>query len=105
MNERIQEDNLSGISLDDTAKDLYTEIMNFDTAVLLSYENLESSDLANYLLRLAKVTGRAMNPKHGLRVKGEVESKAIPRLMLLSAAKKTLGDGMQMLGLRPIERL
>jgi arginyl-tRNA synthetase len=40
-----------------------------------------------------------------LRVLGEPLNIALPRLLLFSSAKKILGEGMQLIGIKPIEKI
>ena len=62
----------------------------------------EPSVLANYLLELA----RGLHASYAvLRVKGEETGKAQARLLLFTAVKQVLRSGLNILGIRPLERM
>lgn len=103
--ERIKTlDNLDRHNLELTraAQDLVRFIAEFDTVVMASYEQLDACTLTIYLVKLCNQIGKSMVT---LRVRGEVEKIALPRLLLFSAAKKVLSDGMHLIGMNPLERL
>lgn len=68
----------------------------------LAYETTESSKFSKYLIALASDIGTAGTC---LRVHGEAEMDALPRLVLFSAAKRLLGDGMRLLGMKPMDKM
>ena len=63
---------------------------------------MEPYIFTQYLQELTKETGRAFRE---LRIKGEPEEIALPRLLLLLAAKRILFDSMQLLGIKPLEKM
>ncbi|KAL3078758.1 hypothetical protein niasHS_014540 [Heterodera schachtii] len=81
---------------------LARRIQEFDTVVLTAMKKMDPNPVAIYLLKLCNEIGTAMA---ALRVQDETIAVALPRLMLFSAAKKVLGEGMRLLGIEPIERM
>lgn len=90
------------LELSGPAQNLARFLYEFDTVVVAAYEQLEPCILTIYLVKLSNQIGKTMS---ALRVRGEVEKVALPRLMLFSAAKKILSDGMRLIGMKPLERL
>lgn len=90
------------LELSSPAQNLARLLYEFDTVVVSTYEQLEPCILTSYLIKLAIQIGKSMT---ALRVRGEVEATALPRLLLFMASKRIIGDGMQMLGIEPLEKL
>ncbi|XP_017057100.1 probable arginine--tRNA ligase, mitochondrial [Drosophila ficusphila] len=85
------------------ALDLLYELARFDQTIWQSKEQLEACVLVNYLFGLCNSTSRALKR---LPVKQECDlQKQSQRLILFHAAKKTLQQGMQLLGLRPLDQM
>lgn len=63
---------------------------------------MEPSLLVQYLFKLAHAIGQANSV---LRVKGEDQSTAEARLLLFWAAKTTLGNGLKLVGINPLNRM
>ncbi|KAH8313906.1 hypothetical protein KR067_013745, partial [Drosophila pandora] len=85
------------------ALDLVYELARFDQNVWQSKEQLETCVLVNYLFGLCNATSRALKR---LPVKHEAcRQKQSQRLILFHAAKKTLQQGIQILGLRPLDQM
>ncbi|XP_017081967.1 probable arginine--tRNA ligase, mitochondrial isoform X2 [Drosophila eugracilis] len=85
------------------ALDLLYELARFDQSIWHSKEQLEPCVLVNYLFGLCNATSRALKR---LPVKKEsCRQKQSQRLLLFHAAKKTLQQGMQLLGLRPLDQM
>ncbi|EDV42799.1 uncharacterized protein Dana_GF18177 [Drosophila ananassae] len=85
------------------ALDLVYELARFDQNVWQSKEQLETCVLVNYLFGLCNATSRALKR---LPVKQEAcRQKQSQRLLLFHAAKKTLQQGIQILGLRPLDQM
>lgn len=90
------------LELSAPAQNLARMLYEFDTFLMSAYEQLEPCVLVNYLLKLSHQIGSSM---HALRVRGEVEQRALPRLLLFVAAKRVLADGMCVLGLEPMDSI
>jgi len=86
--------NASGIHIA-PIQNLVRLIFEFDTVVMGTLETLEGCELINYLNRLAVQAGKSISM---LKVRGEVEPKAMPRLLLLA-------DGMRILGIEPLDKI
>ncbi|XP_016987131.2 probable arginine--tRNA ligase, mitochondrial [Drosophila rhopaloa] len=85
------------------ALDLVYELARFDQSIWRSKEQLEACVLVNYLFVLCNTTSRALKR---LPVKHEkCLQRQSQRLLLFHAAKKTLQQGMQLLGLRPLDQM
>ncbi|XP_070137399.1 probable arginine--tRNA ligase, mitochondrial [Drosophila bipectinata] len=85
------------------ALDLVYELARFDQNVWQSKEQLETCVLVNYLFGLCNTTSRALKR---LPVKQEAcRQKQYQRLLLFHAAKQTLQQGIQILGLRPLDQM
>ncbi|EDX12032.1 GD19955 [Drosophila simulans] len=109
-------DNFRDVNLDDIkpdwkhfatepadALDLLYALARFDQSVWQSKEQLEACVLVNYLFGLCNATSRALKR---LPVKQESsQEKQLQRLLLFNAAKKTLRQGMELLGLRPLDQM
>ncbi|KAH8369380.1 hypothetical protein KR009_009244, partial [Drosophila setifemur] len=85
------------------ALDVLYELARFDQCVWQSKEQLEACVLVNYLFGLCNATSRALK-----RLPVKLEScrhKQSQRLLLFRAAKRTLQQGMQILGLTPLNQM
>ncbi|KAG0380489.1 Arginyl-tRNA synthetase [Mortierella sp. AD032] len=109
-------ENKSGTKLNPSANTaLLTEPEAFELANMISIypditlqtlQTLEPSMIVNYLFNLSHAISSAnsvLNVK-GVREKGE-EELAEARMLLLWSARVTLGNGMRILGLEPLERM
>lgn len=86
----------------ENAQKLAQVIHEFDTVLYNALERMEPSPVMKNLVRLCHIIGKAM-PE--LRVLGEPLKVALPRLLLFSAAKRLLGEGMRLVGVEPIKRI
>lgn len=107
VNELITNDfalieNMTSFDLNGSALNLVRILNEFDTVVYNVYDQLEPCLLTRYLIKLSIQIGKSLAV---LRVRGEVEKVALPRLMLFMASKRILGDGMLMLGIEPLKKL
>ncbi|XP_043651340.1 probable arginine--tRNA ligase, mitochondrial [Drosophila teissieri] len=85
------------------ALDLLYALARFDQSIWQSKEQLEACVLVNYLFELCNTTSRALKR---LPVKQEPSlQKQLQRLLLFHAAKRTLRQGMELLGLRPLDQM
>ncbi|KAH8247882.1 hypothetical protein KR038_011344, partial [Drosophila bunnanda] len=85
------------------ALDLLYELARLDQSLWQSKQQLEACVLVNYLFGLCNATSRALK-----RLPVKLEScrhKQSQRLLLFHAAKRTLQQGMQILGLRPLDQM
>jgi arginyl-tRNA synthetase len=74
----------------------YEETLNY------SLDELEPAVLIQYLITLARQCSKAIAV---LRVKDSPPEVALPRALLFRTARTTLGDGLRLLGLTPLERM
>lgn len=82
---------------------LTTRIGLFDEAIRDAFVDLEPKHIVNHLFRLCKNVSLALKK---LPVKtAESERLALPRIILFAAAKYRLAEGMQLLGLQPLEEM
>jgi arginyl-tRNA synthetase len=65
-------------------------------------EEAEASEFTTHLYRLAR---RVSSAQSGMRVKGQLAAVALPRLLWIRAARRVLEDGLETLGLTPMERM
>ncbi|XP_017848067.1 probable arginine--tRNA ligase, mitochondrial isoform X2 [Drosophila busckii] len=85
------------------ALDVFYELARFEQCVWQSQQQLEACVLVNYLFGLCNATSRALKR---LPVKQETSAaKQMQRLLLFHAAKRTLQQGMQLLGLKPLNQM
>ncbi|XP_063995163.1 probable arginine--tRNA ligase, mitochondrial [Diachasmimorpha longicaudata] len=82
--------------------DLVTAISQFDEAVVLSYQTLESCYLAKYLFNLSHTVNKTIQE---IRVKGESSDVAAQRLLLYNSSRNILNTGMKLLGLTPLYKM
>ncbi|XP_055546165.1 probable arginine--tRNA ligase, mitochondrial isoform X2 [Wyeomyia smithii] len=82
---------------------LVCEIAKFDEALADAEEKKEACVLVSYLLGLCNAINRAMQT---LNVKNqECSKKQVQRMLLFMTARKTLHRGMEILGLRPLQKM
>ncbi|XP_033635589.1 probable arginine--tRNA ligase, mitochondrial [Asterias rubens] len=81
---------------------LANHISLFSTAIMKAHAGLEPCHLVNYLLQLCHFVSTALNT---LRVKGTDRDQAEARLLLFNSTRKTLSNGMKILGLTPLEKM
>ncbi|XP_030563638.1 probable arginine--tRNA ligase, mitochondrial [Drosophila novamexicana] len=82
---------------------LLYELARFEQCVWQAKEQLEACVVVNYLFGLCNATSRALKR---LPVKQEKRpEKQRQRLLLFLAAKRTLQQGMQLLGLKPLNQM
>ncbi|XP_046435389.1 probable arginine--tRNA ligase, mitochondrial [Neodiprion fabricii] len=83
-------------------EELIAQIGRFDQTVVRSHRELEPCVLVNYLFALSHAINKGLKE---LRVKGEPEDVASQRLLVFSAAKRVLAQGMKLLGLHPLNKM
>ncbi|EDW68411.1 probable arginine--tRNA ligase, mitochondrial [Drosophila virilis] len=82
---------------------LLYELARFEQCIWQAKEQLEACVVVNYLFGLCNATSRALKR---LPVKQEkCPEKQRQRLLLFRAAKRTLQQGMQLLGLKPLNQM
>ncbi|CAB3372091.1 Hypothetical predicted protein [Cloeon dipterum] len=81
---------------------LVTEIARFDEILRASYLELESCILVQYLFSLCNHINQAF--QH-LTVKGQPPEIASQRMLLFTAAKIVLSEGLEILGIEPLEKM
>ncbi|KAG9283958.1 hypothetical protein G9A89_005465 [Geosiphon pyriformis] len=92
----------SSILQEPEAFELAFQISQYPDFVWRSFQKFQPSILANYLFNLAHSISQAVRV---LRVKEMKEEIAEPRLLLFWAAKITLGNGLKLLGLTPLNKM
>eukprot|EP00039_Didymoeca_costata_P002458 m.60352 g.60352 ORF g.60352 m.60352 type:complete len:678 (-) comp11313_c0_seq3:1835-3868(-) len=93
------------ISDNTTANNLVDSIIRFEDAVNDSLRKMEPAMLVNYLLTHARCASKAVA---SLKVKPIIQKDpelAASRLSLFSAARKVLGEGLDILGLEPLSKV
>lgn len=95
--------NLTGELLtDDHAYALVTTLAKFESVLRATAADNEPSYLAMYALDIAKTFSKAYAE---LKVVGEEQRLAASRLALFEATKQVLGQTLELLGIRPLERM
>ncbi|KAK0429307.1 hypothetical protein QR680_011309 [Steinernema hermaphroditum] len=84
------------------AQRLLHQLRDFESILVSAFENNEPAHLTVYLMRLANISGSAAST---LQVKDQPEKLAAQRLLLLSATRHVLAEGMRLLGIDPLERM
>jgi arginyl-tRNA synthetase len=84
------------------AQNLVTLISKFPATIQSITLDHDPHLLTKYLLELARGVHTGYR---SLRVKGETQDLAESRLLLLFAAKTTLGEGMRLLGITPLDKM
>ncbi|CAG8609367.1 2700_t:CDS:2 [Paraglomus brasilianum] len=84
------------------AFDLAYQISLYPEIVLQSYKDFQPYVIVNYLFNLSQSISHALRT---LRVKGMDPEVAEPRLLLFWCARVTLGNGLNLLGLTPLEKM
>ncbi|EFP07440.1 CRE-RARS-2 protein [Caenorhabditis remanei] len=82
----------------DDVKRLMRLLNDLEHSVELSAQKLEACQLTVQLIHVAAAAGSVQKQ---LRVKGQPDEIAVPRLMLFSAVRNVLADGLQLLGITP----
>lgn len=85
------------------AQQLIYEIIRYPEVILYASESLESSGLVNYLFKLCNATSKALKV---LPVKNCSDRiVASQRLLLFSTARKVLHNGLEILGLKVLNKM
>ena len=85
------------------ALELVFSISRYDEVLSSAYHSLEPHQLVLYLLSLCNLTSKALKL---LPVKTAGEARlGRARLALFSSARRTLGQGLTVLGIRPLDRM
>lgn len=87
---------------EDEAFELALLISQFPDIVKSSCHYMEPCTIVQYLFQLSHASSQAHTK---LRVKGADPEVAKARLLLFSAAKTTLGNGLKLLGIDPLSRM
>ncbi|CAG8611664.1 11045_t:CDS:2 [Ambispora leptoticha] len=87
---------------DPEAFELAFQIAQYPDVVLKSFDESQPRILTHYLFTLAHTISQAVRV---LRVKGMNQDLAESRLLLFWAAKLTMGNGLRLLGLTPLEKM
>uniref|UniRef100_A0A1I7UA87 Probable arginine--tRNA ligase, mitochondrial n=1 Tax=Caenorhabditis tropicalis TaxID=1561998 RepID=A0A1I7UA87_9PELO len=82
----------------DDVKRLMRLLNDLEEAVELSAEKLEACQLTVQLIHVAAAVGSVQKQ---LKVKDQPEEVAVPRLLLFSAVRNVLADGLRFLGITP----
>uniref|UniRef100_A0A914E1L9 Probable arginine--tRNA ligase, mitochondrial n=1 Tax=Acrobeloides nanus TaxID=290746 RepID=A0A914E1L9_9BILA len=95
---------LEELSMDPSplANQLFDRISSLDNALFISYQGIEPNAFARYLMELSREVGQAFSQ---LRIHGEPEEVALPRLLLFLAAKRILYDGTGVIASIPASNL
>ncbi|KJH45858.1 putative arginine--tRNA ligase [Dictyocaulus viviparus] len=78
---------------------LAVHLSQFSTVIHAAVEQSESCHLVVYLLELSHHIGKVTSQA---RIKGQPVEVAVPRLLLLSASRAVLNEGMSLLGASPV---
>jgi len=85
------------------ALELAYTIAKFDEILSISYRTCEPHHLVQYLFTLCNTVSKALNV---LQVKTAPDiNTARARLLMFQCAKKTLGEGLTLLGIKPLDRM
>ncbi|XP_013108976.2 probable arginine--tRNA ligase, mitochondrial [Stomoxys calcitrans] len=85
------------------ALDLLNELAKYPQILWQAKENLEACILVNYLFGISNATSRALKTLH---IKNEADRrKQQHRLLLFKSAKTILKQGMEILGLQPLNKM
>ncbi|CAG8446288.1 5654_t:CDS:2 [Ambispora gerdemannii] len=87
---------------DPEAFELAFQIAQYPDTVLKSFDESQPRILTHYLFTLAHTISQAVRI---LRVKGMNQDLAESRLLLFWTAKLTMGNGLRLLGLKPLEKM
>ena len=108
VKEKALEAGLSSSTLDvgdlteEVAFELASVLADFDAILALTIKDNEPAHLAAYGLEIGKAFSRAYNE---LKVVGEEKQKAASRLALFEATGKVLREVIELLGMKPLERM
>lgn len=84
------------------AHDLAMAIARFPDVVQEARITMEPCSVVNYLLTLCRLVSTTLDK---LWVKGQEENLARARLAMYVAARVTIGNGLSLIGLKPLERM
>jgi arginyl-tRNA synthetase len=91
-----------GLLVEKEAHELISKIATFPEVVAAACKQGEACTLVTYLMDLCHSISTA---HHALWVLGREQPLAEARMLLFWAARVTLGNGLTILGLRPLERM
>ncbi|CAD6195535.1 unnamed protein product [Caenorhabditis auriculariae] len=87
---------------DENVEKLVDLISTIDKAILDAAEKLEPCQLTMHLTQLARAAGTVAAK---LKVKDQPNEVAVPRLLLLSASRNVLTEGITLLGMKPLRNM
>ncbi|GMT14749.1 hypothetical protein PFISCL1PPCAC_6046, partial [Pristionchus fissidentatus] len=90
------------IIIDTSSSPLISSLLSLHSSILSSSSSMESHEITNSLLSLARECGKA---GVSMRVKGSEEETGRRRLALLSLARKTIEETMEILGIPTIPKM
>ncbi|TKR92078.1 hypothetical protein L596_006795 [Steinernema carpocapsae] len=81
---------------------LVDQLRGFEDALVSAFEKNEAAQLTVYLMRLANIAGSAAS---ALQIRDQTGDVAKQRLLLLSATRRVIAEGMALLGLDPLKKM
>ena len=85
------------------ARELVYHIARYDEVLSISYYNHEPHHLVQYLFVLCNTASKALKV---LQVKTAPDTTtAMARLLLFHCTRKTLGEGLTVLGIKPLDKM
>jgi len=96
---------LENYLLEKESTDLITILSQYPTILQQADKQLEPCIVVNYLMTLAHAISIAHEKLHVLNLPPDQIQIAEARLAMFAAARITLGNGMRLLGLNPVDRM